>query len=105
MKLSTGKVNLPGKKQVFRRTDSKGRFMEDTIGTGDETIEGATPLLEPVLQDGKLVKGHPSLEEIRQRFTKSFHSLDEPYKALGGAPAYPVKSSPRLSAVKKAASS
>jgi len=39
MKLSTGKVNLPGEKQIFRKTDPQGRFSEDVIGTRDETIE------------------------------------------------------------------
>jgi nicotinate phosphoribosyltransferase len=50
MKLSTGKANLAGNKQVFRGADSQGRFIEDIIGTADETIDGATPLLRPVVQ-------------------------------------------------------
>lgn len=104
MKLSTGKVNLAGKKQVFRRPDSQGRFMEDVIGTHDETIEGATPLLAPVLEEGKLVKAPPTLEEIRQHFAKRFQALDEAYKALDGPPSYPVRLSPRLSALQKTAS-
>lgn len=101
MKRSTGKVNLAGKKQVFRRTDSKGRFVEDVIGTGDETVDGATPLLAPVMQEGKLLKAHPTLEEIRQHFAERFQALDEAYKALDGAPSYPVRLSPRLSALQK----
>jgi nicotinate phosphoribosyltransferase len=96
MKRSTGKVNLAGKKQVFRKTDSQGRFIEDVIGTGDETVEGATPLLEPVLQNGKLVKAHPTLAEIRQHFAKNFQALGEAYKVLEGPPSYPVKLSKRL---------
>jgi nicotinate phosphoribosyltransferase len=96
MKRSTGKVNLAGKKQVFRKTDSQGRFIEDVIGTGDETVEGATPLLEPVLQNGKLVKAHPTLAEIRQHFGKNFQALGEAYKVLEGPPSYPVKLSKRL---------
>ena len=50
MKLSTGKVNLAGKKQVSRKIDRNGRFTEDVIGTRDETIESASPLLEPVIK-------------------------------------------------------
>ncbi len=103
MKRSTGKVNLAGKKQVFRRTDSKGRFVEDVIGTGDETVDGATPLLAPVMKEGKLLKAHPTLEEIRQHFAERFQALDEAYKALDGAPSYPVRLSPRLSALQKTA--
>ncbi|MBW1860590.1 MAG: nicotinate phosphoribosyltransferase, partial [Deltaproteobacteria bacterium] len=90
MKLSTGKVNLPGEKQIFRKTDPQGRFSEDVIGTRDETIEDTRPLLEPVMEEGKLLKSHPSLEEIRERFRKNFESLDDSYKALEGAPSYPV---------------
>jgi len=99
MKLSTGKINLPGEKQVFRKTDAKGCFTEDVIGTRDETIDDARPLLEPVMRDGQLLRGHPSLEEIRERFRRNFESLDNAYKALKGAPSYPVKLSPKLKAL------
>lgn len=105
MKRSTGKVNLAGRKQVFRRTDSEGRFVEDVIGTQDETLEGATPLLMPVLEAGKVLKAPPTLEGIRQYFNTRFQALDEAYKALEGAPSYPVKLSPRLSAIQKTAES
>ena len=104
MKLSTGKVNLAGGKQVFRKTDHQGQFLEDIIGTRDETIEAACPLLEPVMQDGKLLRKHPSLEEIRERFRKNFAALDEKYKTLDGAHLYPVKLSARLSALQETAS-
>lgn len=104
MKLSTGKVNLAGEKQVFRKTDHQGQFLEDIIGTRDETIEAACPLLEPVMQDGKLLRKHPSLEEIRERFRKNFAALDEKYKTLDGAHLYPVKLSARLSALQETAS-
>ena len=99
MKLSTGKINLPGEKQVFRRTDAKGRFTEDVIGARDETIEDARPLLEPVMRDGRLLRPHPSLEEIRARFGKNFELLDDAYKALEGAPSYPVRLSAKLKAL------
>ena len=105
MKLSTGKVNLAGEKQVFRKIDSQERFSEDIIGTCDETIEDSRPLLELVMQDGKLLRKHPSLEEIRERFGKNFQSLDDMYKALQGTPSYPVKLSARLKALQETASS
>ncbi|MBW2019991.1 MAG: nicotinate phosphoribosyltransferase [Deltaproteobacteria bacterium] len=105
MKFSTGKTNLAGKKQIFRRTDGQGRFVEDMIGTADETVEEARPLLEPMMENGKLLKTHPSLEEIRERFAKNFQALHEKYKALDGAPSYPVKLSARLKALQNASSS
>jgi len=104
MKLSTGKINLAGEKQVFRKLDSQGRFSEDIIGTRDETIEDSRPLLEIVMQEGRLLRKHPSLEEIRERFQKNFQALDATYKALQGAPSYPVKLSARLKAVQETAS-
>ena len=36
MKLSTGKVSLPGAKQVFRRRDAQGLLTGDTIGLEEE---------------------------------------------------------------------
>ncbi len=72
MKLSTGKVNLAGEKQVFRRRDPQGRFLEDVIGTRDEATEEASPLLEHVMQDGRLLRKHPVLDEIRERFKENF---------------------------------
>jgi len=104
MKLSTGKVNIAGKKQIFRKTDHNGRFLEDVIGIRDETIGGASPLLEPVIQDGKLLRRHPSLEEIRERFRKNLAALDEKYKALDSTHLYPVKLSAHLKAVQEASS-
>ena len=104
MKLSTGKVNIAGKKQIFRKTDHNGRFLEDVIGIRDETIGGTSPLLEPVIQDGKLLRRHPSLEEIRERFRKNLAALDEKYKALHDAHLYPVKLSARLKEVQEASS-
>jgi len=105
MKLSTGKVNLAGEKQVFRKTDSQGRFSEDVIGTCDETVEDASPLLEHVMQDGRLLRNHPSLEEIRERFRTNFQALDDKFKVLQGAPSYPVKLTARLKATQETASS
>ena len=104
MKLSPGKVNLAGNKQVFRKTDRQGRFLEDIIGTRDETVEGACSLLEPVIRDGKLLKSHPSLEEIRERFRKNFAALDEKYKDLENPPVYQVKVSAHLNALQETAS-
>lgn len=105
MKFSTGKVNLPGEKQVFRKVDSQGLFVEDVIGTADETVGDGRPLLEPVMEQGKLLRAHPSLEEIRNGFKKSFHALDEEYKVLKEPLVYPVRISIRLKELQKAAES
>jgi nicotinate phosphoribosyltransferase len=95
-KLSPGKVTLAGEKQVFRKKKSKGYFVEDIIGVRDEHILESEPLLEKVMENGKVLRAHPLLEEIRKRFALGFSCLDEKYKSLKEAVVYPVKLSGRL---------
>jgi len=104
MKFSTGKANLPGEKQVFRKVDGQGSYVEDVIGTADETVEDGRPLLEPVMEQGRLLRPHPSLEDIRKRFKESFHALDKKYKALKDPACYPARPSPHLKNLQAAAS-
>jgi nicotinate phosphoribosyltransferase len=95
MKLSKGKVTLPGRKQVFRFRDEKGYFVKDVIALEDEEINGE-PLLVKVMENGKIVYDLPSLEEIRKRALENISKLHEKYKKLKGAARYPVKLSPKL---------
>jgi nicotinate phosphoribosyltransferase len=96
IKRSTGKVNLTGKKQVFRRSEKDGRFFEDVIGLQDETVEDGVPLLETVMENGKCMRPHPPLQVIRDRFKKNFSSLHERHKLLQDSTPYPVRISSRL---------
>ncbi|MBW1847778.1 MAG: nicotinate phosphoribosyltransferase [Deltaproteobacteria bacterium] len=98
-KLSPGKITLAGEKQVFRISDISGMYQEDIIGLRNETIEGGKPLLEKVMKDGKRVHPHPSLQEIRKRFSKNFSCLDDRYKMIQDAPDYPAKISRSLKAL------
>ena len=66
LKLSPGKVSLPGAKQVFRVVEG-GRFAYDALGLDDEAARpGASPLLEPVMAGGRRL-AHGTLEEARER--------------------------------------
>jgi nicotinate phosphoribosyltransferase len=103
MKLSTGKVNLAGEKQVFRHANSEGQFTGDVIGVRDELVADSECLLEPVMKAGKVLRKHPSLAEIRERHKESFSALDKKYKALTDSPPYPVSVSERLQAVQEKA--
>jgi nicotinate phosphoribosyltransferase len=96
MKLSSGKTTLPGEKQVFRRTDGEGRYLEDVIGLKEETIEGAKPLLETVMENGKCLRPHSPLETLRERFRERFSRLGDEHKLLQDPAPYPVKISDRL---------
>ena len=95
-KLSPGKVNLAGRKQVFRQIDNNGSYLGDTIAVRDESVPGSRPLLEPVMHAGRLTASAPALNEIRGRFAKTFGHLPQRYKDLYHPPEYPVSISPSL---------
>jgi nicotinate phosphoribosyltransferase len=95
MKLSKGKITLPGKKQVFRQRNKNHTYVKDIIGLEDEKIAGE-PLLMKVMEKGELVYDLPILEEIRNNASRNFSEFPEKYKKLRNAPLYPVKLSPRL---------
>jgi nicotinate phosphoribosyltransferase len=58
-KLSPGKITLAGEKQVFRKSDPNGRYLEDIIGLRGDIIEQGTPLLKKVMENGEIL--HPIL--------------------------------------------
>lgn len=95
MKLSEGKVTLPGRKQVFRVKDAQGYFIKDIIALEDEKIDGE-PLLVKVVDRGKIIYDFPSLEKIRERALDNLSRLPEKYKRLKNPAKYPVKLSPNL---------
>jgi nicotinate phosphoribosyltransferase len=99
LKLSTGKVSWPGKKQVFRFRGSKGELQRDVIGLRDETLPGDS-LLEEVMRNGRLSKTYPSLTEIRGVFEADFASLEESVKAIRNPRNYSVEFSPGLRALR-----
>ncbi len=61
-KRSHGKPSLPGRKQVWRTPHT-----DYLRPAHDPPLEGATPVLEPVMLHGERVGTAPSLSEIRQR--------------------------------------
>lgn len=96
MKLSKDKITLPGRKQVYRFTDSNRFFKKDVITLADETADGGEPLLIKVMEKGKLTYKLPTLEQIRSYATENMAKLPQKYKALTNAPAYPVEVSQKL---------
>ena len=95
-KLSPGKVTLAGEKQVFRKSDQNGRYSEDIIGQRDEIIAEGKPLLEKVMGNGKILRSHPQLQMLQEKFKENFAALDDRYKSIQDHNAYPVKLSTRL---------
>jgi len=71
MKLSSAKATAPGRKQVFRGPEGA-----DVIGLADEQPpDGATPLLETVMRNGRRTGRRTTLEECRERFTTDLDAL------------------------------
>jgi nicotinate phosphoribosyltransferase len=86
---------LPGRKQVYRFKDAAENFEKDTIALADEKVQGE-PLLIKVMEKGKLIYKLPSLDNIRATASENLSKLPEEYKALTGAPLYPVELSRNL---------
>ncbi len=113
LKLSTGKISLPGEKQVFRVRDDGDKFSHDILGLREETLQTSVadgpasiagagePLLEKVMERGKSIKPLPSLDDMRQRFKMDFDCLEDRFKALRAPPRYSVERSPRLNELYK----
>jgi nicotinate phosphoribosyltransferase len=95
-KLSPGKVTLAGEKQVFRKSDQNGRYLEDIIGRRDEIIAEGKPLLEKVMENGHLLRPHPQLQMLQEKFKENFAALDDGYKSIQNHKAFPVKLSTQL---------
>ena len=100
LKLSVGKETLPGRKQIYRYEDDAGGYARDVIAMADAPPpDAAASLLEDVMQEGRALRPHPTLDESRNLFQRGFAALPEDVKALTGAAAYPVEISPELAAL------
>ena len=92
MKLSTGKSNLPGRKQVFR-TESR-----DEIALHDETVEGR-PLLVKAMHGGiRTDAGTRTLRQIAEHARAEIERLPAALRGLDPVAPHPVTVSAALSA-------
>jgi nicotinate phosphoribosyltransferase len=99
MKLSKGKMTLPGKKQIFRQYDEEGNYRKDIIGLEHERVNGEK-LLVNVVRKGRGIYDAPSLDEIKKTTMHNLSLLPNKYKKLRNAPHYPVGLSPYLKRIK-----
>jgi nicotinate phosphoribosyltransferase len=96
-KFSAAKVTYPGRKQVYRFSDTDGSFTSDVIGLVEEDFPGADTLLEPVMAGGKRSVPRTNVDAARERCLQQRACLPEPALNLNeGAPPYPVRHSKRL---------
>jgi len=92
------KATLPGRKQVYRRSES-GKFIEDTITIWDEKPDSQYdwhPLLIPIIKNGKFIFDFPSLDEIKDYAADQIQMLPDGVKKNNGAQGYPVKLSNQI---------
>jgi nicotinate phosphoribosyltransferase len=101
VKVAGAKSTWPGRKQVYRTVTYQG----DLIALEDEPPPaGSLPLLRPVMQRGHIVPDAlPPLTGIAAHARASLAALPERYKALSGAPAYPVENSAALQELRRRA--
>jgi nicotinate phosphoribosyltransferase len=101
MKLSKGKVTYPGRKQIFRVQDRRGRFIKDILGLEKEAARGK-PLLIKVVSKGKIVYRTPSLDKIRRYLKNNLTRFPEELKELYPGYKYPVIVSVQLRKLRQA---
>jgi len=93
-KFSEQKVYSPGRKQVYRYSSGED-YHHDLIACAGESYS-ATPLLKPVMREGRRLRGRAPIEEVRARTLANHARLPEPYRALTDASTYPVMKSAAL---------
>ena len=102
LKLSTGKVSWPGKKQVYRLRDVNGQLKNDFLTRRDENVADAEALLTQVMAQGKTVAPLPSLEQSRAAFLEEFSRLPEAVKSIRNPEHYSVDFSAALKELRNA---
>jgi len=87
-KLSSGKANWPGRKQVWRQFSGDGKMAGDQVAPADEHHDGV-PLLVPVMRSGRRLAALPSLSDIRRHAASALLHLPGSLAALEMT-SYPV---------------
>ena len=95
-KFSESKISYPGTKQIFRFLEPGGEYARDVLGLASEKFSGAETLLEPVMENGKLIRPQPSLERIQARAAGNLARLPAQYRRLEASDTYLVEKSQAL---------
>ncbi|MDO8444102.1 MAG: hypothetical protein Q7S80_01180 [bacterium] len=93
VKLAKGKISYPGEKQVFRKYN-EGKIAGDIIGLSNEDL--GTKLLQPYIEDGKLLSPMPTLDEIRKFTLEQLKKLPKPMCSVWKLAKYRVETSRSL---------
>lgn len=95
LKLSTGKLSLPGAKQAYRQLDGDGMMERDVLARREESEEGE-PLLQCVMREGRRTGPAVPLEESRERCAEERRRLPAKYRQIRETAEYPVELSAGL---------
>ena len=90
------KATIPGRKQVYRLTDTAGNYAKDRVTLWDEEVPEGQHLLVPIIQNGELEYDFPTLQDIQARTTTELKKLPDSHKHLTAATPYPVELHPSL---------
>jgi nicotinate phosphoribosyltransferase len=96
LKLSSGKKTWVGRKQVFRYYDDQGRMREDLLGLMGEDHPGGEPLIQVMIDNGRLSYAAEPLGLIRDRFAREWEKLPPPYQDIESRATYPIRISSAL---------
>jgi nicotinate phosphoribosyltransferase len=99
-KRSEGKATWPGRKQVYRHYNNNGMISFDTVTLANAPCSGQ-PLLQSVMQGGRVTAQQPRLLEIREYTRDQLHCLPVELTKLTDTPDYPVVISAELQALAK----
>ncbi len=101
MKLSQDKATYPYCKQVWRVSDKDEIFQHDIIGLATESHPDAKPLLQQVMQSGKLLDAQATLQNMQTLAHEQLQKLPAKYKLLTDAATYPVNFSTQLESARQ----
>jgi nicotinate phosphoribosyltransferase len=80
-KRSTGKATWPGRKQVYRHCDARGRLEHDVV-TVESDPQPGEPLLVPVMKNGRRLHAAEGLDAARARAAAQLAGLPERLRTL-----------------------
>lgn len=100
-KRSSGKATWPGRKQVFRHYAANGTLERDVLTVLGDPQPG-TPLLTPVMRNGRRVGLPPELNAVRRHAAAELARLPQRLRVLSAGTAYPVEIAPALEALRAA---
>lgn len=96
MKFSQDKLTLPSRKQVFRKSSSKGKMKHDVLGFCVEKGQGK-PLLKKVMHKGQILEKIQDAFTCRNKLKKKIEGLPLELKDIDSNFEYPLIISNKLS--------